>query len=1291
MRKNLYIINEISPAGNYGVGTYVSQMSEMFSGGEGVSAYVIQLCSDKEEFVYDESTNTFHIPMGKRYSTNKRLQYIKGVSKIFRLHLPIQEHDIFIFNFFTHFELIDFTKEQFPGCKIIFTIHYLDWSFLAKGNTSLFKSIIDNPKEEGDTLANKMFESFSREKKVLERVDKIVCLSKYTLDLLIRNYGICSDKITIIYNGLRDEAKPPPPQINGKTDLCISDLDKIILYVGRLDKDKGASELIKAFRIVSKTYPNHKLIIIGDGNFKIYQEVSDNLWTKIIYTGKLKKEQVYKFYQVADVGVLPSFTEQCSYVAIEMMMFGLPIVGTNSTGLSEMIEDGITGYKVQLKETEDDVLLPEEDLAEKIISLSEDPDIQRIKDNSRRRFMEKYTLEGMKKKFQRLILDTSAKLILLIIFLCCGLSPAIAQTVITGKITDAKRESVPDVTVMLLQVSDSTIASFAMSDAKGNYKLVYDGDESHFLISISAFDIKQQTKKIENHTQTVNFTAEKGSIAIKEVVVKGAKAWGTKDTINYSVDAFKDETDVVIGDVLKKLPGIKVSESGGISYKGKPINKFYIENLDLLQGRYGIATNNVPAADIKTVQVLENHQPVKALEKTRYSDQAAINLKIKDEKKGIFSIMAVLGLGIDKDAKALWQEELTGMYFGRQRQQLYTYKTNNSGYDVSKELRKFTTSKAIGGLQMVNVKQPSPPAIKFERYNFNNTHAATVNNLFKLNNDAQVNANIIYYHNKDRRHSFARTSYLLPGDSTQVISEDILARSTTNTIEGEFRYNLNKDRKYFNNFLHILGGWDDGAGEVNTGEFIGQALDNRNMSIDNTLHWINRGEKERGVEILSTNAFRTEPSSLTINPGLYPDRLNGGEDYAKLTQNVYRNAFASNNKFSFLSAIMIGDVRFNPTANFNIKHQTLKSDLDVTDQNGISHTVSDIEMRNDIVWTRMDAVVSLNTSYKGQSFQFNIFMPLSYRYTIIDDVLLDEDKQSVGKYYFQPSLSAKYDITNQLEINARAGYYSQIPELPRLYTGYILQNYRSINRYDARIFDTDNLNASLNLAYKNILSLFFAGGGMSYSQYHSEGMYGQVFDSTLSITRLTMQPNSGNSFSVNGRASKGFDWKSLKLSAEASWGKSESEQMRQNNLIAYKSQWTRANGAVNMKLAKWLIAEYKLSWGYSKGETDAGDKFPGIRSLTNRVFVSISLPHNISLNGTYEHYYNSALQTSKNFSLADAGLTYTYKKIKFSLDWTNILNTEKYVSAYYGALNTYYSEYDIRPMAIMLKVRFKLL
>lgn len=55
------------------------------------------------------------------------------------------------------------------------------------------------------------------------------------------------------------------------------------------------------------------------------------------------------------------------------------------------------------------------------------------------------------------------------------------------------------------------------------------------------------------------------------------------DTLSYLVGAYQEQGDRVIGDVLKRMPGIEVSNDGGIKYNGKAIRKFYVEEMDLLQ------------------------------------------------------------------------------------------------------------------------------------------------------------------------------------------------------------------------------------------------------------------------------------------------------------------------------------------------------------------------------------------------------------------------------------------------------------------------------------------------------------------------------------------------------------------------------------------------------------------------------------------------------------------------------------------------------------------------------------
>ncbi|MBD4340545.1 hypothetical protein GUH15_31795, partial [Xanthomonas citri pv. citri] len=117
------------------------------------------------------------------------------------------------------------------------------------------------------------------------------------------------------------------------------------------------------------------------------------------------------------------------------------------------------------------------------------------------------------------------------------------------------------------------------------------------------------------------------------------------DTLVFNVARYANATDNAIIDVIKRLPGIKVEDDGTIKYQGKPINKFYIDGDDFLGGQYGLATNNISHKDVKSVEVMENHQPVKALEGIDFPEEAGINIKLSEEAKGKWVGVAKAGTG----------------------------------------------------------------------------------------------------------------------------------------------------------------------------------------------------------------------------------------------------------------------------------------------------------------------------------------------------------------------------------------------------------------------------------------------------------------------------------------------------------------------------------------------------------------------------------------------------------------------------------------------------------------------
>ena len=116
----------------------------------------------------------------------------------------------------------------------------------------------------------------------------------------------------------------------------------------------------------------------------------------------MNKEQLYEFYQIADMGVVCSLHEEFGYVAIEMMMHQLPIIVSNTGGLAEIVEDNISGLKVPIITEDEKRFIDVTILTEQICYLIEYPQIaKRLGKNARTRYLEKFELS----QFKRQMLD----------------------------------------------------------------------------------------------------------------------------------------------------------------------------------------------------------------------------------------------------------------------------------------------------------------------------------------------------------------------------------------------------------------------------------------------------------------------------------------------------------------------------------------------------------------------------------------------------------------------------------------------------------------------------------------------------------------------------------------------------------------------------------------------------------------------------------------------------------------------------------------------------------------------
>lgn len=390
--KKVYLLLENNRSSLYGIGTYATQISRLVEYCNSISFSIVRLHANVNFPIVKkhDSYMEYSIPDSNVYGVKNDSIYYRNICFVLQRYIHRGEgvDVIFHLNYYQQYYLIDYLKKWFVGCKIVFTIHYQEWCFLLNGNTDLYKKILHKEIFGYDQVWN----WYLGECDLFKKVDQIICLSDYTKRMLIEEYPVDKDKISLVYNGLFDEYQFTTNEYRYavKKKYCLPMNKKVILFVGRLDEIKGVEFLISAFLKLQEDIDDSVLVIIGDGNYPKYLNLSRSCLGKIFYTGRLKKSDLYDFYRIADVGIMPSMHEQCSFVAIEMMMFDIPLIISTTTGLNEMMEKECN---ISVYSKDNSMVISSSELAEKIRNTLNGYDCDKRK--CRDKYLKMYTLDKM--------------------------------------------------------------------------------------------------------------------------------------------------------------------------------------------------------------------------------------------------------------------------------------------------------------------------------------------------------------------------------------------------------------------------------------------------------------------------------------------------------------------------------------------------------------------------------------------------------------------------------------------------------------------------------------------------------------------------------------------------------------------------------------------------------------------------------------------------------------------------------------------------------------------------------
>ena len=226
---------------------------------------------------------------------------------------------------------------------------------------------------------------------------KVICCSNYMISHVKYAFGLPSDKLVMIPNGVNTQTYDNIDSNNDFRSKYALPHEKIVLYVGRLVYEKGIHVLINAVpKVLEKV--SAKFIIVGNGYMKeqlLNIVRSMGLEHKVLFEGFVDQATLLRHQKNADVSVVPSLFEPFGIVALEAMAAKSPVVVSDTGGLSEIVEHDVTGVKVYPNNPDS--------LAWGITKVLLDENFRkRIRENAYRVIQEKYDWEKIAQQTKKL-------------------------------------------------------------------------------------------------------------------------------------------------------------------------------------------------------------------------------------------------------------------------------------------------------------------------------------------------------------------------------------------------------------------------------------------------------------------------------------------------------------------------------------------------------------------------------------------------------------------------------------------------------------------------------------------------------------------------------------------------------------------------------------------------------------------------------------------------------------------------------------------------------------------------
>lgn len=879
-----------------------------------------------------------------------------------------------------------------------------------------------------------------------------------------------------------------------------------------------------------------------------------------------------------------------------------------------------------------------------------------------------------------------------------GFSSYAQQIKVSGKVTDTLQNPLAYANILAIPEDDNETVRFAISEDNGSYKLGLSKNQTYNItVSFLGFTPHTTVLTTKEEDRILNFVLNENHDQLDEVTINYTPPIVVKkDTITYDVSRFVTGEERKLRDALKKLPGVEVDREGNVTAQGKKVTKVLVENKTFFTGDSKLAVNNIPADAVDKVEILDNYNDVAMLKGLQDSEDMAMNIKLKEDKKKFAFGDVELGAGI-KD-RYLIHPNL--FYYSPKTNVNFIGDLNNQGIK-SFSFRDYMEFEGGFGKLLSDAnsyfdlfRSDFAQYLSNQDYKANTNQFGAINIRQSINKVTDISGYVISSNSKTDTESHTLNEYLNANDP---FVENRNNASKLNNFFTIGKITLDYDPSFeedfaYNSFVKVTN--NDSHGFISTinpiqDNTISTLTDIKAVNLKQNISYSRKLSKAHTLTLEGTYNFQNDKpltewlTNQKILQGLIPledDTIyNIIQTKRSKVHNV--NAIAKDywvlNNFNHIYTSVGVNAAFN---NFYNKDEQLLS-------NGTRNNFSSAGFGNDFDYQFVNTFIGLE--YK---FQIGIatFKPMLYTHFYSWNTKQFEDRYSTTKTLLLPQFTTKVEFNNSEKINFKYSLNARFPGIDQLANNFILSNFNSVFKgnptLDNQLYHTANLSYYKFSLFRNLNINLNTSFNKKVKHFKSVTQLQGI--EQFSTLMMFDQPE--HNWTVNGQIAKKIN--KIRYKFRSNFRYSDFHQI--------------LNGVTNLNDSKSIsstVSAETFFKNYPNIELGYTKDFNNYRSshITNNfendnIFINLQYDFLkdfiFKADYAFDSYHNKSNGTKNTFDTANASLFYQLEDSPwgFEINATNLFNTAfKQQNAFNSFLISDTKTY-ILPRIVMFKVAYKL-